>query len=172
MLLGPNSVPRLGFRMWGKTESIFLFALICLTWGVGLFSSGIYKLIDFLKDDYLPVFAMFSWVIAFLYLFIMVRLSVIYPSIAVGDGANIKRVYKLTEGHGFKLAILVGIIPIVFNKISDWLYDADISLSLYIIGFYASVLLIVYEVILLSLAYKYLSGNRGAGSDQHNSGPT
>ncbi len=89
-------------------------------------------------------------------IYIISRWSLVLPSSAIDiHGKSLSWSWELTEGNGWRLTLLIGFLPILFDTIFNLLPAFDSILS---IVFYTTLWLIigVVEVGLLSLSYKFL----------------
>jgi len=87
--------------------------------------------------------------------YVLSRLSLVFPSIAINDKINFRKSWNLSKGNGWKVFILVTLIPTLFTLGIDFLYYDNIALRpLYsLLGISA----LSIEVIILSNTYKKLA---------------
>jgi len=166
VLLGDPGVPDYGLRTWTLRESKYMgWSLVILVVWL-LFSFVINSLIvsAFIRDveaggraeafhsiqpyfyfSYIPVLYIFS------------RLSVLYPAIALGQPVNAQWAWRITEDNGWRLTIVVCLLPSVLFYLAGLLLRENAtfveSLILELLGF----ILLAVGVVALSFSYKLLT---------------
>ena len=86
--------------------------------------------------------------------YVLSRISLVLPSVAINDKIDFSESWRISKGNGWKVFILLTIIPIVFNAITDILYFDHIALR----PIYAllGIIFLIIEVIIFSNTYKKL----------------
>ena len=173
VLMEESAVPRNGMIKWTKREGGFFLWLIAF----GLF----YMFLGFFEMVYALAFSSFVMGIldeffnykseinlipyagllilpAFLYM--TARVCPIFPATAIDKKVNMTWAWNLSEGNGWRLALVLGVAPLIlelivkgidsFSEISSIPY---IGLIVYLPALY---FLTVIEIVALSLSYKHL----------------
>lgn len=89
-------------------------------------------------------------------LYVVARLSVIFPAIATDREFGFKWAWALTKNHGLHLVAIVVGLPIILALILNPLYRDQASLVETIILSFISAALAAVEVVAISLAYREL----------------
>ena len=189
--IGEHSVPRFGIPGWPHREFKFFLWLIFIytiaTMFMFLASEVAVRLTDFIDTfhgerypkvsvkllggrlDFFPLVLL--WLIPFGYL--IGRLSLLLPAIAVDVQASLRSAWSQSKGNGWRMALLVGWIPTLFLLLEstlslsiNWLIgnrSTSYSLGVYVGIFSASEALLSYtlftiQVAILSLSFLKLSG--------------
>ncbi|MFL0807562.1 MAG: hypothetical protein K6L60_09795 [Oceanobacter sp.] len=90
-----------------------------------------------------------------LMLYVTSRLSVTLPEIAIGRPSSLKRAWKLSNGNGSRLVVVVWIVPIVLALPFMAAYLLESSLMLFVAGMGAYIATLI-SLITLSLSYRFL----------------
>lgn len=88
--------------------------------------------------------------------YLVSRWSLVLPSSAIGiHGKSLTWSWELSSGNGWRLTLLIGILPFVSDILFDMLFSHD---SLVLVMFQGALWLVigVIEIGLLSLSYKFL----------------
>ncbi len=158
ILLGPESVPKYGLHSISLREIRFFgwgfvtyFYLSLITF-FSMFPMGFFTF-DAESNMYHMMIYSFISIIPGTYLFS--RLSILFPATAVDHRKDMEWAWETTKGNGWRLLILLGMIPI-FIKLFLGIF-AGISLSMDIALNFIGSILAAFEIALLSHAYKFLS---------------
>jgi hypothetical protein len=100
----------------------------------------------------------FFWLFIFVALYIPSRVSIILPALAIGEKLSFKSAWRLTEGNGTKIMIVLYLIPVFVSFVK--LISSNIII-LFIVDI-ASIFLFLLVFILLSVIYKHLMKIRNA----------
>ncbi len=141
ILLGESSVNRWGIVSWTKRETIFLLYSI----GLALILTSSFSLYGFI--DYGRV------ILGLASLWIISRLSLVFPGVAVDKGITFRFSWKLTQNYQGLMFLVVVIIPILL-VIPLW-FVTSLPFG-NIIFLPVSILLLIFEVALLSTSYQYI----------------
>jgi hypothetical protein len=193
ILIGENSVSRFGVPRWSMRETRFylwilgIYILGSFTvilfggsigvitgWIAGLRANGLQNMTAVLQHP-----AFFYIVMALLsvpFMYVVGRLSLLLPAVAVDLRPSIKSAWSQSTGNGWRVAVLVGGIPIMFIVLQvlfefaiQWLTGVSSkeeaiqwlgAYSIVTSGLYALLRynLAIVEVAILSLTFKELSG--------------
>ena len=85
---------------------------------------------------------------------IFARISLIFPSVAIGKDISINESWQNSKGHVGSLFFLVVFLPYMINKLINKIPDASLFLELILM--LISVLIVIFEVTLLSHCYEAL----------------
>jgi len=156
VLLGPESVSKWGISSWTKRETYFLLHLIGLVllivpvWIVG-FLPGL---------GWVPALLFFCW--------LFMRLSLVFPGIAIDKAVNFKLSWELTKKHQLLMFLVVIVFPIIMaipcllilSVLSSLLGIPEI---LELMDIMATVILVI-EIAALSMAYKLITDEKYGNS--------
>ena len=156
VILGPDGVPKLGIRMWGMRETRFVSVFFALYGGFYLLISLISLVYEGKGVSALAILGIFSLILVFGYGYIFARLSVLFPSIAIGNRIDVKKAWNMTDGNSFPLFILVIILPWIQDKVYDWIISLQPPVWISYVTYFFGLVLFVAEVIILSYSYKAL----------------
>ncbi|MCF6318795.1 MAG: hypothetical protein L3J83_05900 [Proteobacteria bacterium] len=91
-------------------------------------------------------------------IYILSRLSLVFPATAVQNtNTSLAKTWKLSSGNGWRLTLLIGLIPFLTSFFLELLPIAD-SIYYYIVSSIAWLAVGLFELGLLSMSYAYLSG--------------
>lgn len=191
VLIGESSVSRFGVRGWSMRETRFYL------WILGIYALGYFFMIlfgvplavvtaaigtslgnalDIMADMEHPAFLYSCMALASVpFAYVVGRLSLLLPAIAVDLRPKFTSVWSQSKGNGWRVAVLVGGIPILFIVLQglfgstlDWLMGVSSSEGIQRLGVYSIItsglsalleyMLATVEVAILSLTFKELSG--------------
>ena len=89
--------------------------------------------------------------------YVVARLSLILPGVALDQKLTLSAVWDLSEGNGWRVALVVGGLPWVLNHLQGLAFPTTNMLAI-ILSSVLYCLLLVVEVAALSLSYKALTG--------------
>ena len=142
ILLGPESVPKWGILSWSKRETSFALHLV----GISL------MLIPITVLAFIPTIGM-ALIIPTMF-WLLGRLSLVFPGIAIDQAISYKHSWKLTKNNQILMMLVVILFPVLLlipsKLISTIPYTFFISSAL-------STLCTVFMVAALSITYKELS---------------
>ncbi len=157
ILLGAKSVPKYGLNRWTYRETRFAGWAILL--GLGIFLT---TLLTDAAVSLLPELAsrgqaaLFIWAITFSMIYILARLIIMFPAIAVDKKNDLSWVLRITNGNGWRIAAAVLPFPLLFAALQDLLWRNVVSVVEAVILTMGSIFLYVVVVAALSIAYKEL----------------
>lgn len=141
VMLGPDSVSKWGVISWSKRETFFLLHLVA----IGLMITPL---------ALLGIIPVAGWIIAIaLIAYLMSRLSLVFPSIAINEGAGFKLSWQLTKNYQTLMLLVMVVVPLT------------LSIPTFIVGFipygfvvadFLSLILVVFEVAVLSMSYRLI----------------
>lgn len=105
IILGPTSVPIWGLNRWSMRETQFLLSLLTLGFGVVMLVS-----VGLILPQ--PVGIALAISIAIV---VVSCLSLVFPSIAVGQPLTFKKAWALAQGNIFPLVVCVWLFPIAIS---------------------------------------------------------
>jgi hypothetical protein len=91
-----------------------------------------------------------------IYAYIFARLCLLLPSIAVDNILNLQRSIELSRGNGWRLAIVVSVIPVAMKIITNIVYREDASAWEYMLWLTITSALLTVEIAALSISYREL----------------
>lgn len=142
---------------WNSRCTNFLIATILLSFALGLLTLPTIMLLSFLfgvisNDNINFTYLMIIGTVPAGYIF--ARLSLIFPAIATDRDKSFRSAWELSKGNGWQLFIIVLFFPWLANSATSFLsneyFFTKIILSIF------GVLVLVFEVMLLSKSYQYL----------------
>lgn len=158
-ILGQEAVPKFGYFYFTLREIHFGILLILVSWLAGALSSLPFTLVNFIshlifdiriKDDSLYAFM----ALPFFYLF--GRFSLVFPAVAINGAGDIKWAWKISQGNGWRLAVLTGLIPWILTAGYGLLAHLSDSLLYVVFAKILFLVLFLFEVLLLSFSFKVL----------------
>jgi hypothetical protein len=158
IILGPYSVPVYGlyyftmrevrFYGWGFVIYFFLSLITFITmFPVSFFS------FNAKSNGFLWLFAMYIAIVPGTYIFS--RLSLLFPATATDHKKDMKWAWDATKGNGWRLLLLLGVIPVVIGFMTGIFsgVSASFDAALIIAGY----IFAVFEIGILSHVYKFLT---------------
>ncbi|MEJ2754539.1 MAG: hypothetical protein P8104_01560 [Gammaproteobacteria bacterium] len=139
ILDGPNSVPSWGINRFGTREFKFIGNQF-LVFIVAL---------PTLVLAYIPHLGIFIMITAIAY--IVGRLSLVFPSIAIGEDIGLKDSWEATKNYKLMMVVVVVLFPLILRLLEETL---KLLPGMFWIGFLTSPLTIIFVVSSLSSAYK------------------
>jgi membrane-anchored glycerophosphoryl diester phosphodiesterase (GDPDase) len=90
-------------------------------------------------------------------LYIFARLCLVFPATAVDRKVNLKWAWKLTKGNGWRLVLVVGVLPWIITLLINLLYGGDASTIETVALTFVGCALFAVEIAALSLSYRELT---------------
>ncbi|PLX95331.1 MAG: hypothetical protein C0620_04430 [Desulfuromonas sp.] len=90
--------------------------------------------------------------------YVIARLMLVLPATAIDERWSLTDAWRISSGNGWRVMIVVGIVPMIVNLILCLLPALD-SILYYVFHMALWLIVAVYGIALLSLSYKYLSEN-------------
>ncbi|MFV0542279.1 MAG: hypothetical protein ACK5L8_01195 [Marinicella pacifica] len=87
------------------------------------------------------------------------RLALVFPAIAINDDIDFSQIWQKTHNHKAKLFFLIIVIPYISSRLMDLISEDSLFLS--ILGAVVSVLVVMFEVVILSHCYREIMGDQG-----------
>ena len=159
----PWSWREIRFLGWGLLVSLYTYILFPMA--ALAFILVVYFLPENILDSVkaFPIFRMliFSHIPMLTTLlcisYLVARWSLILPATAVDKRLTLSEAWNLATGNGWRLTIIVGILPFCFGMLGLFFFHDNDSTILSITISIISYLLLTVEITALSLAYKFLS---------------
>ena len=145
IIQGPDSVPEWGINRFGLREfKFFVYQLLIMLF---MLPAAVFMFIP-----YVGIFVFF-----FITLYLISRMSLVFPSIAIGETMDFKDSWKATKNHKLMMFTVVAFFPMLIVII-------EILLSLipglnYLVGL-LSIFTIILMISTLSAAYKLVMENQ------------
>jgi hypothetical protein len=168
VLLDPFSIAaRVGPR-WSWRETRFLAWIIV----VGLAFVGATVVLStpivnvLLWSGLQPADTRFGWSVyvgQVLALCIVSRLFLVFPATAVDRQVNLKWAWRLSKNNGWRLAIIVAVLPWVLSNLVWLLYRENETVFEDVLITFLGSAIVVFEVAALSLSYRELTKEEAAG---------
>jgi hypothetical protein len=162
-LLGDDSVPRYGIWQFSYRELQFFGWLIAMYAMYFLTFTPMFVVnwvtiqipdVDWLRFMSTPL----SLGVAFYAMYVLARFSVLVPAAALEHRPTIKGAWRLTRGEGIRLFVLVILLPIILNALINRLPISEGYQAIsYILYNLLWMIVLCFEVAMLSLAYRELS---------------
>jgi hypothetical protein len=166
VLIGNHGIPEYGLLKWTQREwrymgwSIVIMIFIGLTAFVvtSLFVTRVIRNMDsgVGSETFIPLLGL-TYLMYIPILYILSRLSVLYPATAVEEPANLKRAWQLTLNNGWRMTVIVGLLPWVLYFILGLLFRENATIVENIIQKLLQMILLAIEVVALSFSYKHLT---------------
>lgn len=106
-------------------------------------------------DDWLPWLLFWGPMIPGAYL--LARVSLVLPMVAIGRAASLSSAWAISRHNGWRLAIVVGLLPAAFSAITGKLSQQNASMLERTLPAVISAVFVVIEVVALSLSYQALT---------------
>lgn len=158
---------------------LFLPGILFLVMSVGLSSEDIQNIMAGVEPTLKPenvsgFYLLLGYVLFFLAFYFSVRLSLLLPSVAIGNGVNAGQIINMSKGNFWRLlgaiALSTLIVVIAVNLVSTVIASlsaaiglgaGEITLIINIVVSLLAIFALVVNVAVLSIAYRHLS--QGAG---------
>lgn len=156
VLLDGDNVPRYGLCAWTPRETRFL------GWSIALYLVvGILMLTFVAISAAASAFSMHSvgFVLALLpSAYVFSRLSALFPATAIDQRRDMQWAWELTEGNGWRLTVLIAVIPGLIAVLESRLSSDYLPLNL--IGTFGTYALTTIEIAMLSVSFRRLKEMR------------
>ncbi len=139
ILEGPNAVPTWGINRFGARELKFVGYQILI----------VFVALPVAVLVLIPHIGIYLWVFAIMY--IIGRLSLVFPSIAIGADLGFVESWSATKNHQLMMIVVVGMFPLILGFLEDFLASLP---GFYWVSAVISALTIVLVIAPLSAAYK------------------
>lgn len=141
ILLGPNQIPRWGMLTWTRREMLFAMNMIRL----GLMTVPLILLV------YIPIIGLALTVM--LMIWVLSRLSLIFPAIAIDHTMSLKTSWQLTRQYQLMMVFVVVVLPAILAFPIYFLKQLPYS---FFLTSPFSTFTTVFTVTALSVAYKII----------------
>jgi hypothetical protein len=172
VLLDPHSVASRIAPRWSWRESRFLFWMVAVWLIGGVVALALITLGAniFLWSTEVPAANVaasghsdakwFDWAVFVAKvpaLYMVARLCVLFPATAVDRKVNLKWAWRLTENSGWRLFLVVAVLPWLISELVSLVYRKDASVIETIILTFVGSALFAAEIAALSLSYRELT---------------
>lgn len=138
LVLIQETVPPWGLQRFGRAELVFVAHYVLIF--------GMFNVLFFFVQSVLQFLA-----IVVIGIWLLSRISLVFPALAVGDQASIMRSWQMTRGHQATMLMVIFFFPLVVGIVGV-LVRSVISYAEYLV----EPLAIAFTVMALSLAYAYI----------------
>ena len=90
-------------------------------------------------------------------LYVLARLSLVFPATAIDRIADLRWAWRLTEKNGWRLVVVVGVLPWVISYLLGLLYRGEPSLLETMVLTTVGIALFAVEIAALSISYRELT---------------
>jgi len=158
VLLGGGSVPRFGIRKWTSRETRFFAWLV----GIYLTATLTLAMLPSLLSPVMEISGYRIWTVlniaaATPVVYLVARLSMIFPAIAVDEHPDIKWAWVISRGNGWRLLVIVGILPMITGSVLRLMERADSTLLEDLAVVLISFIVLIIEIVAVSLSYRQLT---------------
>ena len=161
VLLNPLEVSSSPFLRFGSRELRFLYWIITLTlilFAIAILGVGLIYLASLATNVAPNKSPMLGAILltAIPAIYLVSRLSIIFPAIATDMEFSLKWAWRLTANNGWRLTVIVGGLPVILALLLSFLARDQATLfETLVLSFVGSVLTAV-EVVAVSLSYQQL----------------
>ena len=156
-----GDVPAYGQLMWAWRETWFATWLVGITILAVLAVAPIYTImiswVGTDPDPEHPLMWLF-YVVLLPFYFLLARLSLVLPAVAVDERPNLPWAWRLGRGNSLPLFILVGILPWLSTLALASLHRDNASIPESVMLNLVGLAVLAFEIVLLSFAYRVLTG--------------
>ncbi|MEW6529757.1 MAG: hypothetical protein AB1473_02900 [Thermodesulfobacteriota bacterium] len=167
ILLGGDSVPKHGLAKWTRRETRFVgwtlligFYYLCIGFVLAILLIGLTLFFEPLISPSPVVMKLAGGATAVLVwipcLYWGARYSILLPATAVDERPNLEWAWKVSQGNGWRLVLVVGVLPMALQTGPGFLLGYSIVVDVLLHA--ATCILYVIEIAALSLSYRYLTG--------------
>jgi hypothetical protein len=162
LLLGDESLPRYGIMKWTMREGRYL-AWLLAAWLLGFLATMF--LMMTIGTIVINVFNIprawmeVGWFLGsfqVLGTYVLARLSLILPAIALDGRPSLSRIWRLSDGNGWRLTVVVCGLPWLLELSQGFIHLDEATFVSMTLGSLVFCPLLVVEVAALSLSYKEL----------------
>ena len=127
-LLGSASIPMFGITSWSKREFVYFLVTVVL-FGFWFGGSLVIRLLldSFEGPSYLGMVPLLIYNFGGIY--IISRISLVLPEIAIDKPKRFGWAWEASSGNGWRLLVLLFILPSVLNSIAGW-FEGDSFLQI------------------------------------------
>ena len=169
ILLGNESVPKYGVNSWTSREWRFLWRGIVAYFYLILLFVAVMVPLSFLASSVSNEFGFIEIIIVLGILpgiYIFSRLSILFPATAIEKKVGWDWALDTSKNNGWRLVVVIGLIPFLLNLILSHslgtFFILDVFLEL------LGIIVTIFEIAVLSMAFKFLSESTEAMPLQSN----
>jgi len=166
VLLDAASVASRPVPRWSWRETRFFYWLVgiwLICWGAGIAAMTLILNLAIMAmgppSDGLFSEAQYLASVPAYYLF--ARLSPVFPATAIDRTVNLRWAWRLTQGNGWRLFLIVAVLPWVISEIVALLYRGNATAVETVVLTFAGSALFAVEIAALSLSYRELTREEG-----------
>jgi hypothetical protein len=169
VLLDPPSIASRLYPRWSSRETRFILWMV----GVWLIITAAFIVVSPLlvnvsllwsrkpDEDWLG-WSLFVAKLPALYVF--ARLCLVFPATAIDKRVNLQWAWRRTEGNGWRLVLIVAVLPWILTQLVNLLYRGNASTIETIVLTFVGCALFAVEVAALSLSYRELTSEEASVS--------
>lgn len=170
VILGNVSVPPFGIRKWTMRETRFLGWLIGFWLILMLLMESRSMVTRFLISLFgisgVTASLISLAIIGLSVMYLLARLCMIFPAVAIGKKPSIKWAWDISEGNSWQLLLIVGVMPLTLVIIQIYLEMADGTVIEDIVNSMLSFIVSIIGISAISLSYKELSKEKSNNRPQ------
>jgi len=160
IILGTSSVPIFGVRKWTMRETRFFGWLVGLYIMIGFMIFSIAALpsviIPLFEGGAMYLVIPISIISALPGVYVLSRLSLIFPATSVDEEVNIKWAWDISRTNGWRLAVIVCALPAAAGYMQDIFTSEDDGVLKSTLLMLVAFVVLIIEIAALSLTYKEL----------------
>jgi len=167
VLVGDQAVPAYGNLTWNQRETRFLgwcvvvslaYLLIIITIPIGVSLLSMFVADSGTSPSEITdsIWQGFMYLLMLPSIYLISRLSLVYPATAVDRQVNLTWAWNLSHFNGWRLMVVVGLLPWVFSFREDLLLRENATLVESLLVVTIGLVLLAVEVVALSFSYKHL----------------
>lgn len=90
--------------------------------------------------------------------YILARLSLVFPAIAIDKRASMKWAWKASQNNGLRMLVLIGVLPWMTTILLNLLWRENGTMFEYVFLSILGYIVLAIEVFILSIAYREIQG--------------
>ncbi|MBI5249668.1 MAG: hypothetical protein HY912_09250 [Desulfomonile tiedjei] len=167
IIMGDDSVSKYGLSGWSPRETRFvgwlLLGYVCFLAVGAAVGIPVFGLALLLGLPSRPWVVIVTILVTIPCVYVFARISILLPATAVDERPNIKWAVDTTENNGWRLVLIVSILPLVLDKFPAYLlgYSVVADFAIHVV----ECVLYAVEIACLSLSYQHLTGRVTYGSE-------
>jgi hypothetical protein len=160
LLAPPRRLGVLALPAWSWRESRFLFWMVTL-WIA--YMAILWVILAFLTAAFQRISDLVAWFDPMQYaaklaaLYVVARLSLVFPATAIDRVVNWKWAWRASRGNGWRLVVVVTVLPWVVSQLVGFLYRDEPSALEVVLITVLGTALFALEIAALSIAYRELT---------------
>ena len=146
-------IPRLSWRV---ARYLIWFVVVSLI--LGLIAAPLMILNHLMSNDTagLDKSLLVYFVIMLPAVYVMARLSLIFPAVALDKRPNIERAWAMTKNNGWRMFIVIGVLPYLFTLLENVISREESTFVEDIVILLLNYVFLIIEISALSFSYQYL----------------